>query len=153
MKQLLIIAHTPSLNTEAMLSAVLKGAKKDAGQAVNIQFLNPLEAGPDDVINADAIILATTENLGYMSGLLKDFFDRIYYPCLEKTDAMPCAILIRAGMDGTGTNRALDSILTGLRWQQVQPPLICRGDWQEEFLFQCEELGQYVSISLEAGLI
>ena len=153
MKELLIIYHAPSPNTEAMVAAVMKGAKKDVDDTLNIRFLNPLDAGPEDVINADAIILGTTENLGYMSGLLKDFFDRIYYPCLEKTEAKPCSIIIRAGSDGTGTMRALDSILTGLRWQQVQPPLICKGDWQEAFLPQCEELGQYVSISLEAGLI
>jgi multimeric flavodoxin WrbA len=152
-KQLLVIAHTPSANTQAMLDAVMRGANHDDLTEIETRFLPPLKAGPEDVIAADAIILGTTENLGYMSGLLKDFFDRIYYPCLEKTEAKPCAIFIRAGSDGTGTKRALESILTGLRWKIIRQPLICKGDWQDGFIEQCETLGLTVAASLDAGIV
>ena len=152
-KQLLTIAHAPSPNTRQMVDAVMRGASNDEIGSVAVRYLNPLDAVPEDVLNADAIILGTTENLGYMSGLLKDFFDRIYYPCLEKTEAKPCAIFIRAGTDGTGTQRALETILTGLRWKIIQPPLICKGDFKDEFIVQCEELGLYVAASLDAGIV
>lgn len=153
MKRLLIIAHAPSPNIQRMIDAVLKGANSDEIDGVEAIFIPALEANADDVLKADALILGTPENLGYMSGALKDFFDRNYYPCMDKTEAMPCAILIRAGNDGTGTKRALKSILTGLRWRIVQEPLICRGDFKEEFINQAEELGLFMAASLEAGII
>jgi hypothetical protein len=152
-KQLLIVAHAPSPNTRRLVDALLQGARHPDISNVDVIWKLPLEAGPDDVLKADAVILGTTENLGYMSGALKDFFDRSYYPVLELKQGLPCAILIRAGHDGTGTRRALDSILTGLRWKQAQPPLICRGEWQEAFVAQAEELGMTMAAGLEAGIL
>jgi len=148
-KKLLVVAHAPSDNTRALVEAVLRGAKHEDIEAVEVIYKPPLEAGPDDVLGADAIILGTTENLGYMSGALKDFFDRSYYAVLEKKQGLPCALYIRAGMDGTGTRRAVESIVTGLRWSWVQPPLTCKGDWQESFLQQAEELGLYMAAGLD----
>jgi NAD(P)H-dependent FMN reductase len=114
-RQLLIVAHAPSPNTRRLVEALLQWRTVTlTSVAWTSSGSSPLEAGPDDVLSADAMILGTTENLGYMSGALKDFFDRTYYPVLELKQGLPCAILIRAGHDGTGTRRALDSILTGL---------------------------------------
>lgn len=151
-KHLLIIAHAPSDNTQAMLEAVLAGANNELIENVSVRCLAPLEAKPDDIINCDAIIIGTTENLGYMAGLVKDLFDRCYYPCLELTEALPFSFYVRAGHDGTGTQRAIESITTGLRWRLVQPALICRGDWQPDFLDQCRDLGMAMAASLDAGL-
>ncbi|HEX9448332.1 MAG TPA: NAD(P)H-dependent oxidoreductase [Dongiaceae bacterium] len=153
MKHLLLVAHIPSTNTAAMRDAVAAGATAVEISDVELRSLTPFEAGPDDVKWADAVILGTTENLGYMSGALKDFFDRIYYPCLEVTQGKPYALYIRAGHDGTGTRRGIETIVTGLRWRAVQPPLICRGDYQESFIDQCRDLGQLMAASLEAGII
>lgn len=151
-KQLLVVAHAPSSNTRRLVEAVLRGAGNPDIEGVSTRHIPPLEASADDVKAADAIILGTTENLGYMSGALKDFFDRTYYPCLEHTQGLPFAYFIRAGHDGTGTRRAIETITTGLRWRAVQEPLICRGDFQDAFLDQCEELGLYMAAGLEAGV-
>lgn len=148
-KTLLIVAHAPSDNTRALREAVLRGARHGDIEDVEINCKPPLEAGPEDVMSADAIILGTTENLGYMSGALKDFFDRSYYPVLEEKQGLPCALYIRAGMDGTGTRRAVESIVTGLRWNWVQSPLTFKGDWQDSFLQQAEELGLYMAAGLD----
>jgi len=151
-KTLLLIAHAPSDNTGRMVDSVLKGAADPGISSVKCTWVPPLQAGPEDVMACDAIILGTTENLGYMSGALKDFFDRIYYPCLEKTQGLPCALYVRAGHDGTGTRRGVESICTGLRWNWVQQPVICRGEWRDEFLAQCETLGATMASGLEAGI-
>ena len=151
-KRLLIVAHVPSENTQRLRDAVVRGAQIPEIEGVDVQALSPFDTGPDDVMAAQAIVLGTTENLGYMSGALKDFFDRIYYPCLERTQGLPYALYIRAGHDGTGTRRGVETIVTGLRWRAVQEPLLCRGDFREDFVAQCEELGTLMAAGLEAGV-
>ena len=151
-RRLLIVAHGPSENTRRLREAVLRGARSPDIANVQTTLRPPLEAGPEDVLEAGAIILGTTENLGYMSGALKDFFDRSYNPLLEKTQGLPYALYIRAGSDGTGTRRAVETITTGLRWRAVQEPLICRGAWQPAFVEQCEELGAAMAAGLAAGI-
>lgn len=152
-KTLLIIFHAPSENTRRLMEAMTQSALSEEVESVNVTTLSPFNCEPKDILNADAIILGTPENLGYMSGALKDLFDRIYYPCLEKTQGKPYALFVRAGHDGTGTCRAVTTITTGLRWKEVQPPLVCRGDFQEIFIDQVKELGLLMSASIDAGII
>ena len=152
-KRLLIVAHVPSPNTTRLMEAVVAGANSPNISGVNAIAKNPFDTTSEDVMAANGIILGTTENLGYMSGALKDFFDRIYYPCLEEKQGTPYALYIRAGHDGTGTRRGVESIVTGLRWKGVQEPLILKGEWQDSFVGLCEELGMAMAAGLEAGII
>lgn len=152
MKTLLIVAHAPSPNTLALRAAVARGAGHPDIAGVSVRVLSPFEASAQDVLAADAILLGTTENLGYMSGALKDFFDRIYYPVLEQKQGMPCALWVRAGHDGTGTCRAVQTIVTGLRWSWVQPPVVWRGTWQDSFVADAETLGMTLAAGLESGI-
>lgn len=153
MKQLLIVAHAPSPNTLKLRDAAERGARHPDIDRVEVVVKPPLEAGPEDVLACDTILLGTTENLGYMSGALKDFFDRSYYPLLDRQQGLPCALYIRAGHDGTGTRRAVEGIITGLHWRWVQAPLVLRGEWQETFVEQVEELGLSLAAGLEIGII
>ena len=82
-KRLLIVAHAPSDNTRALRDAIERGALSETG--IDVRVVAPLQSGPEDVLAAQAVILGTTENLGYMSGALKDFFDRSYNPLLDRT--------------------------------------------------------------------
>lgn len=153
MPRLLIVAHAPSPNTLRLREAAARGARHPDIEDVEVVVMPPLEAGPEDVRACDAILLGTTENLGTMSGALKDFFDRSYYPVLEEKQGLPCALYVRAGHDGTGTRRAVESIVTGLRWKWVQAPLILRGDWQQGFVDRVEELGMAMAAGLDSGIL
>ena len=151
-KRLLIVAHAPSPNTLRLRDAVVAGARHPDIAGVEVIAQSPFDTQPEHVLAAQAVVLGTTENLGYMSGALKDFFDRCYYPCLDKTQGLPYALYIRAGHDGTGTKRGVETIVTGLRWRAVQEPLICRGEFKEDFVPDCEELGTLMAAGLEAGV-
>lgn len=151
-KSLLIIAHAPSPNTARLRDALVEGASDADIDGVDVDCRSPFDTEPEHVLSAGAIILMTTENLAYMSGAMKDFFDRCYYPCLDHTQGRSFALLVRAGHDGTGTCRAVETITTGLRWKAVQEPLVCRGDWDESFVGQARELGMLVAAGLEAGV-
>ena len=96
-KRLLIVAHAPSTNTGLLLDAVLTGPRFSDVTGVDVFHISPLETSPEDVLKAQAVVWGATENLGYMSGALKDFFDRIYYLCLEKNQGLSYALYIRAG--------------------------------------------------------
>ena len=152
-KRLLIVGHVPSDNTRRLRDAAAAAAR-DAleGDSVRVVAQSPFETQPEHVMAAGAVILGTTENLGYMSGALKDFFDRCYYPCLEHTQGLPYCLYIRAGQDGTGTRRGVETIVTGLRWRAVQEPLICRGKWDEAFIDRVAETGAAMAAGLEAGI-
>ena len=82
-KNVLIVAHAPSPNTERLAQAAYAGASHPDID-INVVLKSPQDTQPEDVLAADALIIGTTENLSYMAGLTKDFFDRCYYPVLEQ---------------------------------------------------------------------
>lgn len=139
-KHILIVAHQPSDNTKRLADAAQKGCLHPELENIQCTVLTPFEARSEDILMADGIILGTTENLSYMSGALKDFFDRTYNDVLEKKQGLPLACYIRAGNDGTGTQKAIRTIVTGLKWRWVQEPLICKGEWSNDFEKQVEAL-------------
>ena len=152
MRRLLVVSHAPSTNTQRMTDAVIRGASHTDLECVMVDCLAPLTAVADDVLASDAVILGTTENFGYMSGALKDFFDRIYYPCLEKTEGLPYALFVKGGNDGTGAQDSVERIVTGLRWRAVQPSLVLSGDFDDTWRASCEELGLAMAAGLDAGI-
>lgn len=151
-RELLIVYHSQSGTTERMAEAVLRGARNEAIEGVQVRALSPLDAAADDLLRCDALILGTPENFGYMSGALKYFLDRVYYPCLEKVEGKPYALFVRAGNDGTGAVSSVQRIVAGLALKEIQPPLVVAGEFDEARLAECEELGMTVAAGLEAGI-
>jgi len=152
MQTLLIVYHSQSGTTEAMARAVIDGARDDSVEGVEVRVCSPLETDAGEVRAAHGIILGTPENFGYMSGALKYFFDHVYYPCLEHTEALPYALFIRAGNDGTGALTSVQRIVAGLQWKEAQPPLVVAGSTDpDDYLPRCRELGLTMAAGLEPG--
>ncbi len=152
MKRVLMVANRPSPNTARLWDAAARGLKHPDLDGIDAICLDPLDAGPDALRNADAILIGTTENFGYISGLVKDFFERVYYACEGETEGLPFVYYVRAGRDGTGTVRAINGIAQGLGWRPVQAPVVLHGDWQDGFCEQVEELAMTLGAGVSAGL-
>jgi multimeric flavodoxin WrbA len=162
MKRLLIVWHSRTGAARAMAEAAASGAAEEA--AVETRMLTAHEAAPDDLLASDGYIFACPENLAAMSGAMKEFFDRSYYPVLERLNGRPYAALIAAGSDGTGAARQLARIATGWRLKPIAEPLIICTEAQspERILaaktlpapdrVRCSELGATMAAGLAMGV-
>lgn len=152
MKNLLVVYHSKTGRNRRLAEAVSAGAAHPDIAGVEVKILAARDAGPDDLLWADAVILGTPENFGYMSGALKDFFDRTFYEVEGRLKPLPCAIVIGAGNDGSGALRAIRRIIGGYPLREVQAEIIVRGEPQDRDIERCRELGMAMAAGLEAGI-
>ena len=158
MKTLLIVYHTHGVKTATMAEAVERGARQALHEAeaegdVTVTVKRCAQAGPDDVLAADALLLGTPENFGYMSGMMKDFLERVFYPCEGKVNGRPYALFVGAGQDGSGAVSSVERIVTGLRLRKAAAPVIGLKDLTPEVLARCEELGATFAAGLAVGVL
>jgi hypothetical protein len=146
--RLLIVHHTPSPHVHSMFEAAKSGARDDAITGVEVTVRAALHATAVDVLGADAYLLGTPANLGYISGALKHFFDTIYYPCLDGTVGRPFGVYLHGNDDTAGAERAIETITTGLRWHLAAKPVRVLGAPTRADLDACRDLGA----TLAAGL-
>jgi multimeric flavodoxin WrbA len=150
MKNLLIVYHSQSGGTKSMAQAVHAGCRQEEG--VETRFLRAFDAGLDDLLWADGIIFGTPENFGYMSGALKDFFDRTFYPAEPRQINLPYGIFVSSGNDGTGAVREVDRIVKGYPLRQICDPLILVGGFKENHQQECEDFGLGIAAGLSLGI-
>jgi multimeric flavodoxin WrbA len=162
MKTLLIVWHSRTGGARQMAEAAEKAAGEEP--QAQVRMLAAAEAQPEDLTAADGYLFVCPENLAAMSGQMKEFFDRCYYPCLELLNGRPYAAMICAGSDGTGAARQLARIATGWRLKAVAEPLIVNVSAQtpeaiqaqkrltEAQLAPCAELGAALAAGLAIGV-
>ena len=150
MKHLLIIYHSQSGSTLKLAEATFKGASREAD--VETRLLRAMEAGTEDLLWCDAILFGTPENLGYMSGGLKDFFDRTFYPALPHQLNIAYGIFVSAGNDGTGATQQIQRIAKGYPLREVAEPVIVCGEVNAAGIKSCEELGHALAAGLSLGI-
>lgn len=157
---LLIIWHSRTGAARAMAEAALRGA---AGEGAAL-LLPAHEATPDHLLAAQGFLFVCPENLGTMSGAMKEFFDRSYYSLLGRIEGRAFATAIAAGSDGTGAQRQLERIVTGWRLRRIAEGLIVNLEAQtpeaivapktvsSADLQKCHDLGQSFAAGLAMGL-
>ncbi len=160
MPRLLIVYHTQTGGTATLADAAVRGAHGIPETQTIVK--RAVDANADDLLAADGLLLGTPENFGYMSGMLKDFFDRAYYACEERMVARPYSVFVCAGNDGTGAMREVDRIVTGLRMKKVHPGVIARrvggmagssrGDLDPADIALAQELGATLAAGLAYGV-
>ena len=161
-KTLLIVWHSMTGGSAQMAQAAAEGARAEAEVAVRV--CQATQAGPEDLLAADAYLFVAPENLATMAGLMKDFFDRCYYPVLGRIEGRPCAVMVCAGSDGSGAVRQIERICTGWRLKAVAPALIVNTHAQTpkailapktiapDELARCRELGEALASGLALGV-
>jgi multimeric flavodoxin WrbA len=151
-RHLLVVHHSRTGSTAGLRDDVLAGVG-DAGGDVEVRSLGAFDAGPDDVAWAEAVILCTPANFGYMSGALKDFFERIYHPCLDRTVGLPFALVVKGDTDVDGAVASVERITAGLKWRAFAPPVVAVGAVTEADRASARELGGVVAAALDAGIV
>lgn len=151
MKHLLLIWHSQSGHTRQLVDAAASAIRTLADE-VDLRMLRAADAGLDDLLWADGLLLATPENFGYMSGALKDFMDRTYYPAEGKTIGLPYALIVSCDNDGSGAVHAIERIATGYGWKPIAEPLISRGGVAPGARERAGELAQTLAAGLTLGL-
>jgi NAD(P)H-dependent FMN reductase len=151
---LLVVHHSPTRSTRALLDAVLEGAGDDAIEGVDVVVRPALEATAEEVLAAHGYLLGTPANFGYMSGALKHFFDSTFLQvggALSSTGAAdessgttagrPFGLFVHGRYDTAGATRSVLSIVTALRWRQAAEVLEVLGDVEAQHLSSAYELG------------
>ena len=156
---LAIVWHSRTGAARAMAEAAYAAASVEGAA----RLIAAAEAGPDNLLAAQGYIFACPENLASMSGAMKEFFDRCYYPVLGRIEGRAYATLIAAGSDGSGAQRQIDRIATGWRLRRVAEPLIVNTAAQtpetilapkvvgKTDLARCRELGATLGAGLAMG--
>ncbi|MCX5848413.1 MAG: NAD(P)H-dependent oxidoreductase [Deltaproteobacteria bacterium] len=150
MAKILIVYHSQTGKTQKIAQAVAEGAKSIEG--VEVILKKAADATLEDLLTADGLAIGTPENFGYMSGMVKDFFDRTYYGAQEKAFRKPFVVFISAGNDGTGALRAIERIALGYKFKTVFQPVIAKGDITKDILTQCIELGATIAGGCQMGI-
>ncbi len=155
---LAIVWHSRTGAARAMAAAAADGAGEGA-------MLIPAEsASADLLLAARGYLFVCPENLGSMTGAMKEMFDRCFYPLLGQVEGRAYATAIAAGSDGRGAEAQIDRIVTGWRLRRVAEPLIVNLAAQTpeailapkqvaaQALERCHELGMALGESLRLGL-
>ena len=138
MKNVLVVYHSQSGNTEAMAKAIAEGAG-DAGATVVLK--KAVDAVDKDLLDCDIVAIGTPNYFSYMAGMLKDFFDRTCYPSEGKITGKPYVAFVSHGGGGEAI-KSVEKLCRRFKLKKVAPPLLAEGRPTRKILKKAYKLGR-----------
>lgn len=137
-KKVLVVYHSQGGNTAAAAQAVAEGVQSVKG--VEPILKRASEADANDLMSCDAICFGTPDYFSYMAGMLKDFFDRTFYPTQGQVDDKVCAVFVTHGGGGKASE-SVEKICRSFRFKQVAETVLVKGKPDEAAEVRLRELG------------
>lgn len=150
MTTILVVYHSQGGNNRKMARAVAEGVDSIEGAMAVLK--DALDAGLQDLLDCDGLVIGSPEYFGYLSGALKDFFDRTYEDARGRVFRKPYAVFVNAGNDGSGALRNIERICIGYQFKKVYEPIVVKGEITPEVLDACRLMGQTIAVGVSAGI-
>ena len=152
LRSLLIVTHSRRGSTERIAAAFERGTRTEGISGIRVDRRDVVDADRDAVTQSSGVAIIAPARFGSMAGLVKDFFERIYYDVLDLTPGLPYVVVVKGDTDGSGAVSSIETIATGLRWRRVLEPLVIVGEVNADALDRAEELGATFAIGLAEGV-
>ena len=143
MTTILVVYHSQGGNNRKMARAVAEGVDSIEGAMAVLK--DALDAGLQDLLDCDGLVIGSPEYFGYLSGALKDFFDRTYEDARGRVFRKPYAVFVNAGNDGSGALRNIERICIGYQFKKVHEPIVVKGEITPETIEACRLMGQTIA--------
>ncbi len=147
---ILVIFHSQGGNNRKMALSVAEGIKSIEGSDANLK--DACDAGLNDLLDCSGLVIGSPEYFGYMSGAVKDFFDRTYEQARGRVFRKPYAVFVNAGNDGTGALTHIERIAIGFQFKKIYEPIVAKGEIGEDVRDACRLMGQTIAAGCAAGI-
>ncbi|MFO8089263.1 MAG: flavodoxin family protein [Desulfatiglandaceae bacterium] len=152
MHKILVVYHSQTGNTRRMAEKVARGVESINGMEAVLK--KAADADLRHLLECDGLVIGSPEYFGYMSGMIKDFFDRTYEQARGKTEIFrkPYAVFISAGNDGSNALNHIERICIGFQFKKIHEPIVAIGEVNPDVLAKCEELGKTIALGCREGI-
>ena len=139
MVEVLVLYYSRTGRTEALACAVAKGVETLEGALAKVKRVD--YATVNDFVSCDAVAFGSPNYFSYMTGLMKDFFDRAL-TIREKVSGKPSVAFTSGGGSSNSALLSLERMISSFRLEKVADGVVSQGDTSEESLRACKKLGE-----------
>ncbi len=143
MQTLLILYNTRTGNTELMAKAIEDGAKTVQGIEVTLTY----HARPEELQNADAVIIGTPTYNHHMTTDIQDLLEKTAQENI-KLEGKIAGVFGSYGWSGEAPQQVLEVLQNKFQMRIIAQPILANYRPNEKILRTCKELGRKVAETL-----